>query len=72
MSVGRADVVKLLSGISKNGGPVAAYRVRCSLSAMWVWGPRSGKIDVGNPVVNVPKPGNEAPRARFSLTLNWR
>jgi integrase len=51
-----------VAGIVKSGGPVAANRVRSSLSAMWVWGLCSGLIDGENPVANVPKPGAEAPR----------
>lgn len=75
-AIGRADVVKLLAGISKAGGPVAANRVRSSLSALWVWGLRSGLIDGENPVANVPKPAAEAPRERVltdrELALIWQ
>jgi integrase len=74
-AVGRAEVVKLLAGITKAGGPVAANRVRSSLSAMWVWGLRTGMIEGENPVAYVPKPAAEAPRERTltdaELALIW-
>jgi integrase len=74
-SVGRAEVAKLLAGVTKAGSPIAANRVRSSLSAMWVWGLRSGMIDGDNPVANVPKPGAERPRERTltdaELALIW-
>lgn len=74
--IGRASIVKLLDGISRSSGPVAANRVRSTLSAMWVWGMRSGTIDGENPVGNVPKPGSETPRERVlsdaELALVWR
>jgi integrase len=67
--------VKLLSGIAKAGGPVAANRVRSTLSALWVWGLRSGMIEGENPVAHTPKPGTEAPRERtlndVELALIW-
>ena len=74
--IGRAEVVKLLAGIMKDNGPVTANRVRSSLSAMWVWGLRTGMVDGENPVVHVPKPGVEAPRDRVlsdpELALIWQ
>ena len=74
--VGRAAIVKLLDSISRDSGPVAANRVRSSLSAMWVWGLRSGTIEGENPVAHVPKPGSEAPRERVltdaELALVWQ
>lgn len=74
--VGRSAIVKLLDGISRDSGPVAANRVRSSLSAMWVWGLRSGTIEGENSVVHVPKPGSEAPRERVltdaELALVWQ
>ena len=74
--VGRADVVRLLESISRSGGPVAANRVRSSLSAMWVWGLRSGTIIGDNPVAHVPKLGVEASRERVladaELALIWQ
>ncbi len=74
--LGRAAIVKLLDGISRDSGPVAANRVRSSLSAMWVWGLRSGTVEGENPVAHVPKPGSEAPRERVltdaELALVWQ
>ena len=74
--VGRADVVRLLDGIARSGGPVAANRVRSSLSAMWMWGLRSGTVTGENPVAYVPKPGTEASRERVladaELALIWQ
>jgi integrase len=74
--VGRADVVRVLAGILKDGGPVAANRVRSTLSAMWAWGLTTGMIGGENPVANVPKPGTEAPRERVlteaELALIWQ
>lgn len=75
-SVQRADVVKLLAGIARGSGPVAANRVRASLSAMWTWALRSGELDGQNPVANVPKPGTEQARdmvlSDATLALVWR
>lgn len=74
--LGRAVIVKLLDGISRDSGPVAANRVRSSLSAMWVWGLRSGTIEGESPMAHVPKPGNETPRERVltdaELALVWQ
>jgi integrase len=75
-AVGRAEIVKLLSAVAKASGPVAANRVRSTLSAMWVWGLRSGTLDGENPVANVPKPAKESPRERTltndELALIWQ
>ena len=75
-TVGRADIVRVLSDIVEDGGPVVANRVRSTLSAMWAWGLTTGMIDGENPVANVPKPGMEAPRERVltnaELTLIWQ
>lgn len=74
--VGRAAIVKLLDGISRDSGQVAGNRVWSSLSAMWVWGLRSGTIEGESPVAHVPKPGSEAPRERVltdaELALVWQ
>ena len=74
--VGRADVVKLLATLARDSGPVSANRVRSSLSAMWVWGLRSGMIAGDNPVAHVPKPSNEVARDRVltdaELALVWQ
>ena len=73
--VDRAAIVKLLTEINRASGPVAANRVRSSLSAIWVWGLQSGTIDGENPVAHVPKPANEEARDRVltdaALALIW-
>lgn len=74
--IDRADVVQLLTGIRDTKGPVAANRTRASLSALWTWALRSGRIEGENPVANAPKPAREAPRDRVlkdaELALIWR
>jgi integrase len=47
----RAQVTALLERVAAGSGPVAANRVRATLSAMWTWGMRSGLIEAdANPV----------------------
>ena len=74
--VGRAGIVKLLAGLIRDSGPVSANRVRSSLSAMWVWGLRSGTVEGDNPVAHVPKPASEVARDRVltdaELGLVWQ
>lgn len=74
--VGRAGIVKLLAALARDSGPVSANRVRSSLSAMWVWGLRSGTVEGDNPVAHVPKPSSEAARDRVltdgELALVWQ
>ncbi len=74
--IGRAEVVRLLDAIRDTSGPVAANRVRASLSALWTWALRSGRIAGENPVANTNKPSKEAPRERVltnaELALIWR
>lgn len=74
--IGRADVVRLLADIRDTKGPVAANRTRASLSALWTWALRSGRIEGENPVANAPKPAKEAPRERVltdaEVALIWR
>jgi integrase len=41
----RRDITNLLERIAKQSGPVAANRVRATLSAFWTWGLRTGRID---------------------------
>ena len=76
VAVDRAAIVRALAGVTKVAGPVAANRVRSSLSAMWVWGLRSGTIPGDNPVSHVPKPSPEQPRERTltdaELALIWQ
>ncbi len=50
-AVSRRDVSALLERIAKRSGPVAANRVRATLSALWTWGLRTGLIETeSNPV----------------------
>jgi integrase len=50
-TVSRRDITVLLERIAKRSGPVAANRVRATLSALWTWGLRTGLIESeGNPV----------------------
>lgn len=50
-TVTRRSITALLEDIAKGSGPVAANRVRATLSAMWTWGLRTGRIDGdSNPV----------------------
>jgi integrase len=41
----RLDITNLLERIAKQSGLVAANRVRATLSALWTWGLRTGRID---------------------------
>lgn len=63
-NVTRREVVALLDRIAKESGPVAANRVRATLSGMWTWALRAGRLDGDNPVARTPKQGGEAPRDR--------
>jgi integrase len=50
-AVHRRDITTLLERIAKRSGPVAANRVRATLSALWTWGLRAGLINTeSNPV----------------------
>jgi integrase len=50
-AVGRRDITTLLERVAERSGPVAANRVRATLSALWTWGLRTGLIEAeGNPV----------------------
>jgi integrase len=50
-AVRRHDITVLLERIAKRSGPVAANRVRATLSALWTWGLRTGLIEgESNPV----------------------
>jgi hypothetical protein len=49
--VGRRDIAALLERVAKNSGPVAANRLRATLSALWIWALRTGLINAdSNPV----------------------
>ncbi len=50
-AISRRDIIGLLEHIAKYSGPVAANRVRATLSALWTWGLRTGLIESeSNPV----------------------
>jgi integrase len=74
--VGRADIVRVLTALGRQSGPVAANRVRASLSAAWTWALRSGLIEGSNPVAYTPKLAEDAPRARVlsdgDIALLWQ
>lgn len=71
--VTQRDAVELLQGIAK-AAPVAANRVRASLSAMFAWGMKAGLVPA-NPIAATFKPAGEKPRERVlsdaELALVW-
>src|SRR5262249_22171190 len=72
--IGRRDVAELLTTIAEERGPVAANRVRSSISSMFNWALRTGRAE-SNAAAFVPKE-REQSRARV-LTDNeaagiWR
>lgn len=75
-SVTRQDIHTLVQAVSKSSGPTAANRLRASLSALWTWGLRTGRIQGENVVTFVPKPAKEQVRDRvladWELALIWR
>jgi integrase len=75
-AIDRAAVVRLLTNIRDTKGPVAANRVRASLSALWTWGLSTGRIEGENPVAHTPKPAKETARERVlsdaEIALLWR
>ena len=51
VAISRRDIAGVLERIGKHSGPVAANRVRATLSALWTWGLRTGLIEGdSNPV----------------------
>ena len=46
--MGRVDITATLKRIAESSGPVAANRVRATLSALWTWGLRTGLIATDN------------------------
>lgn len=75
-NISRAEVSRLLEAVRDNSGPTASNRLRASLSALWSWGLRTGRIEGDNPVAYVPKLGKEVQRDRVltdpELELIWR
>jgi integrase len=50
-AVRRRDITAVLERVAERSGPVAANRVRTTLSALWTWGLRTGLIEAeSNPV----------------------
>ncbi len=74
--VGRADVVGLLAKVAAASGVPTANSVRASLSSLWTWALRTGRIEGANPVQNTPMPGKVTTRERVltdaELALVWR
>jgi integrase len=73
--ISRRDIASKLVTISRESGSATARHARAVLSAMYVWGMRSGLVEA-NPVANTPEPDAGAPRER-TLTDNevaavWR
>lgn len=72
----RADIDDLLKAVRSGNGPIAANRLRASLSALWTWALRTGRIEGENQVAHVPRPTNERTRERVltdaELALIWR
>jgi integrase len=73
--VQRQDIAALLERVTKKSGPIAANRLRSQLSAMWVWGLRSGLIDGdGSPVaftVRHPEKARERTLSDAELKAVW-
>lgn len=67
-SVDRRQVAARLAEIARDAGPYAANRARAALSAHFAWLIGTGAAEV-NPVIGVPRPAPEEPRARV-LTEN--
>ena len=74
-TVGRANIAALLARIAEGSGPVAANRVRATLSALWTWGLRTGLIESdGNPVaftLRYPEKARERVLSDAELKAIW-
>jgi integrase len=72
--IGRRDIAELLTTIAESRGPVAANRVRSSISAMFNWALRAGRAET-NPAAFVNKE-REQSRARVladdEVAAIWR
>jgi len=75
-AIRRRDIATLLERVAKNSGPIAANRFRAALSAMWVWGLRTGLIEADiNPVVftvRQPEKARERVLTNAELRAIWR
>ena len=74
-AVGRRDIATLLERLARRSGPVAANRVRATLSALWTWGLRTGLIEAeSNPVaftVRNPEKARERVLSDTELKAIW-
>ena len=74
-AIDRRTIAALLAGIAQNSGPVAANRVRASLSAFFAWCMKEGLADA-NPVLNTNKAAENGARERVlaadELRAIWR
>lgn len=74
-AVRRRDITVLLERIAGRSGPVAANRVRATLSALWIWGLRTGLIEgESNPVaftVRNPEKARERVLSEAELKAVW-
>lgn len=74
-AVKRADIHERIEQIAADVGPVAANRVRASLSSLFSWAIGAGVVDA-NPVVGTHKAVDEAARSRVltdtELLAVWR
>jgi integrase len=65
----------LLERVAENSGPVAANRLRATLSALWTWGIRSGLINTdNNPVaftIRQPETARERTLSNVELKGIW-
>ena len=73
--VHRRDIAALLERVTKNSGPVAANRLRATLSALWSWALRTGLINSdSNPVtftIRQPEKARERVLNDYELKAIW-
>jgi integrase len=60
----RRDIAELLDRVAATSGPVAANRLRATLSALWTWGLRRGLIEADSNPVSFTLKQVEKPRDR--------
>ena len=74
-AVHRRDIAALLERVAKNSGPVAANRLRATLSALWSWALRTGLINSdNNPVaftIRQPEKARERVLSDAELKAIW-
>jgi integrase len=71
--IARADIAALLSDVARERGPVAANRLRATLSALWTWAIMEGALEV-NPVIGTmvrPEASRERVLSDVELTAIW-